>query len=1137
MNHCSYRRWTMLNAWRRLTGSPGSSVTVLGLVFSLVVVTLFLVDLGIRYREAIASAKTDALNLSAILAEHAAVTFEDIDRVLLEAQAIRKDALSGRYADPGAANLALHQLVKSSSILVAVGWTDASGAVVAHSYDHAPPRSNISDMPHFIAQRDGAGTGLFVAPPFRSAGSDKWFSAASRRLNNPDGSFAGVVTAPLDQSFLLKIYRKIDLGANGSVVLFHRGGRILARVPEQKGAVGMSVAGGPLFTRYLPVSETGSYELVSPIDGIGRIAGYKAVSGLPLVLAVTYSRTHVLQPWSRHLYTFGPLAVAIVAIILIGTFLLRRQTNALAAAGARFDAALSNMPHGLSMFDADERLLVANSRYREMYGLTKAQVKPGTPLSSIVGDYKATGAELDVEDFLEGAKHRAPRILTLGDGRMISILRTPMADGGWVATHQDITERRRDEILLAENAAKLKLINTRFDVAINNMNQGLCLFDADKNLVVSNSRYQQMYDLPDDLVQPGTPLQRILQHYADRGETSSLTVDQHVRIMPTQRQQEYALKDQRQILIQRKPLPDGGWVATHEDVTEQKRGEQMLAQKAAELQAINMRFDAALNNMSQGLCMFDADQRIVVSNARYSEIYHIDPDRIRPGTTLAQILEYRREQGTHFVDVAPDVYLTQNVKQLSEIRELADGRVVAIARHMMLDGGWLTTHEDITERARSEKRIAYLAQHDLLTGLANRAVFSEKLDEAAKRLQRHGTTFTVLMLDLDRFKIVNDTLGHAAGDQLLVEVARRLGASLRDTDVLARLGGDEFAIIQENEKNQSEGAIALALRIIELIDQPFDLDGNRVSVGTSVGIAFAPEHGVDADTLLQKADVALYATKSAGRNDFRVFQPEMTEAADTQKSMEGELREAMARNELELHYQPVIDVRTRAMTGLECFVRWHHPSKGMLAPLEFLAVAEQAGLTLPLGEWILRQACLDAAAWPPHIRVAVNMSAAQFHRGNVLDVVLCALVESGLSPERLELEIPDSALLDGNLAAHLLTVRQLKNLGVSVVLDNCGVGYSAGSYLQSFPFDKFKIDRAIVQGCTTRRDCAAVVASAVALAHGLGVATVGKGVETAAQFEALHAAGVDFVQGYLFGRPVPNSEICFDAPVPAQNVA
>lgn len=1128
----------MLKAWQKLARSPGSSVTILGLLFSAVIVALFFVDLATRYREAVTSARTDAANLAAILAEHAAVTFEDIDRVLLEAEAIRKESLSGKLAGPGAANAALRQLARRSSILVAVGWTDASGEVIAHTYDHAPARSNIAGMSHFIAHRDSVASGLFVAPPYRSAVNGKWFSAASRRLNNPDGSFAGIVTAPLDQSYLLKIYRTLDLGSDGSVVLLHRNGRVLARVPDQKDVLGMSVAGGPLFTLYLPVSDAGSYELTSSIDGVARIAGYKAVGGLPLVMVVTYARNHVLQPWYRHFYIFGPLAAAIVFVILLGTWLLRRQTSALAETNARFDAALSNMPHGLSMFDADEKLLIANSRYREMYELTEAQVKRGAPLCDIVRHYKTAAGDLDLDEFLDGAKRRTPRIVTLADGRLISILRTPMQDGGWVATHQDITEKRCDEMLLAENSAELKLINTRFDVAINNMSQGLCLFDADRNLVVSNSRYQQMYDLPDELVRPGTPLQRILQHYADRGEADqNLTVDQHLQKMPNQRQQNYQLKDNRQILIQRKPLPDGGWVATHEDVTEQKRAEQMLAEKAAELEAINLRFDAALNNMSQGLCLFDADQRVVVSNARYGEIYHLGSDQIKPGTSLAQILEYRREQGTHFLDVASDVYRERNVKQLSETRELADGRVVAIARHMMPHGGWLTSHEDITDRARNEKRIAYLAQHDLLTGLANRGVFSEKLDEAAKRLQRHGTTFTVLMLDLDRFKIVNDTLGHAVGDQLLVEVARRLSSSLRDTDVLARLGGDEFAIIQEGGAHQSEGAIALALRIIGLIERPFDLGSNRVSVGTSIGIALAPQHGVDAGTLLKKADVALYATKSGGRNDFRIFQSGMTEAADTQKSMEGELREAMVRNEFELHYQPVIDARTHVMTSLECFVRWHHPSKGVLAPSEFLAVAEQAGLMLPLGEWILRQACLDAAAWPAHIRVAINMSAAQFHKSNVLDVILCALVETGLSPERLELGISDAAVLEGNVAAHLLAVRQLKNLGVSIVLDNCGLGYSTASYLQSFPFDKLKIDRAIVQGCATRRDCAAVVASAVALARGLDVVTVAKGVESLAQLEALQAAGVDFVQGYLLGQPRPNSEVSFESPLPVQNVA
>ncbi len=983
---------------------------MLGVLFSVLTIALFLTDLETRYWDRIAVAKKDARSFATVLAEHTALTFEDVDRVLQRAATIRRNSLSGNF-DPGMTEAALRGLQKSSSILVAIGWTDASGEVVAHSYGHAPPRHNISDMAHFIAQRDSSDDRLFIAPPYLSAAGDKWLTAASRRLSNADGSFAGIVTAPLDQSYFTKLYRSIDLGKDGSVLLLHRDGRILAREPESTDAIGKSFAYGPLLSEYLPASETGSYETTSVVDGVARIAGYKAVPGLPLVLVVSYARSDVLRLWYRHLLTFGLVIIAIVSIMLFGTFLLVRQTNALAA------------------------------------------------------------------------KTRA-----------------------------------------------LARTNDRFDAAISNMSQGLCLFDAGKRLVISNRRFQEMYRLPDELVLPGTPLHRILKFYENRGDFRGGNADAYIRSIPAERKQNYEPADGRKISILRKPLPDGGWVATHDDVTEQKRGEYLLAEKAAELEAMNVRFDVALNNMSQGLCMFDAEQKVVVSNARYGEIYHLGPDQIKPGTTLAQILEYRREKGTNF-GVSPEVYLKQNVKVVKEIQELADGRVVAIARHMMLNGGWLTTHEDITERARNEKRIAFLAQHDLLTGLANRALFSEKLDDAAKRLQRHGTIFTVLMLDLDKFKYVNDTLGHPAGDQLLVEVAQRLRSSLRDTDVLARLGGDEFAIIQENEKDQGEGAIALALRVIGLIEQPFDLNGHRVEIGTSIGIAFAPEHGTDPETLLKKADLALYAAKSGGRNDFRVFQPELTEAADEQKSMESELRDAISRNEFELHYQPVVDARTRRISGMEAFVRWNHPSRGLLAADQFLPLAVSTGLILPLGAWILQQACLEAAAWPPHIRIAVNVSAIQFNKANLFDLILCALVDSGLSPERLELEIADTSLLERNQAAHLLTMRQLKNLGISMVLDHCGAGYSAARYVTDFPFDKIKIDKPVAQGVANRRDCAAVVASVLALARGLDIATVAKGVESNEQFEALQAAGVDFAQGYLFGRPVPHSELDLDAAV------
>jgi diguanylate cyclase (GGDEF)-like protein len=1129
----SVKEVRMWARYRRLARSPGSALALFGVLLCVATIVLFVTDLRDRYQERIAAAKTNAMSFARILAEHTVVTFEDIDRVLLEAEAIRKNSLMHGSFDPTPANLALRQLQKSSSVLVAVGWTDANGDVLRHSYQHELPRKNISDLSHFIVQREKLNNGLFIAPPYRSAASDKWFSAASRRLSNPDGSFAGVVTAPLDQSYFTKIYRSIDLGKDGSIILLHREGQIMARQPEQRDAIGKSVADGPLFTKYLPKAEIGAYELTSPIDGVDRIAGYRAVPGLPLVVAVTYARSEVLEVWYRHLYTYGLVVAIVITVILLGTFALVRQANAilartrdLARTNARFDAALSNMPNGLSMFDADGRLLVANSRYLAMYDLSADAAKPGTSLRSIVQHYNARRDDLDVNRFMEGAHTRAAEILTLTNGRIVQIQRTPMQDGGWVATHEDISEKRQADERLARNAEELKRTNDRFDAAISNMNQGLCLFDANRNLVVSNRRYQEMYDLPDELVQPGTSLNRILQHYTDRGEPNkNLTVGQHAELMSTLRKQEYELKDQRQILIQRKALPDGGWVATHEDVTEQRRAEQLLAEKAAALEAMNVRFDAALNNMSQGLCMFDAEQKVVVSNAQYAEIYHLTPDQVAPGTTLAQILEYRRLKGTMFADVAADVYCAEHVRRQKEIRELADGRVIAIARHMMADGAWLTTHEDITDRARSEKNIAFLAQHDLLTGLANRALFSEKLEEVAKRVQRQETTFTVLMLDLDKFKNVNDTLGHPAGDQLLIQVAERLKSSLRETDVLARLGGDEFAIIQENDKNQHEGAIALALRIIALIEQPFDLDGNTVRVGTSIGIAFAPEHGVEPETLLQKADVALYAAKTGGRNDYRTFEPGLTEAADLQRSIEEELRQAAAREEFELYYQPIIDAKTRAVCGAEAFLRWRHPSKGVLLPDQFLPLAESIGLMPQIGEWILQRACLDATAWPSDVKVAVNISATQFRKGNLFDVVLCSLVDSGLSPDRLELEIGDSVLLEADRGSVLAIIRQLSNLGVSVALDGCGAAYAAiGSGL---PFNKIKIDRHVAQGLGTRRDCNAVLASVGALAKHLDITMAAKGVETSEQLEGLFAAGVDFAQGHLFGKPVPLAALDF----------
>jgi diguanylate cyclase (GGDEF)-like protein len=434
--------------------------------------------------------------------------------------------------------------------------------------------------------------------------------------------------------------------------------------------------------------------------------------------------------------------------------------------------------------------------------------------------------------------------------------------------------------------------------------------------------------------------------------------------------------------------------------------------------------------------------------------------------------------------------------------------------------------EDVTERKKAEQRVAFLAHHDALTGLANRAALTQKIDEAAARQRRRGEPFSVLLLDLDRFKQVNDTLGHPAGDILLTKVAARLKSLLRETDVLARLGGDEFAIIQAGEPDQREAAKALADRVIGALGKPFDIEGGDISIGTSIGIALAPEHDVGSDSLLKMADLALYRAKSAGRNGYRFFDAEMSEVANARQEIESDLRRAILHNELELHYQPIIDAKTLKISGAEALVRWRHPTKGVIAPDLFIPLAEETGLITQIGDWVLRAACSEAATWPAGVKVAVNLSVVQFHKTDLPEAVMRVLADTGLSPDRLELEITETALIE-SAAECLPALRKFKDLGITIALDDFGTGYSSLSQLAMFPFDKIKIDKSFTQNLTKRSECAAIISATLTLAQSLDIATTAEGVETVDQFRLLRLAGVNSLQGYLFKRPGPAAEIDF----------
>jgi len=1002
------------------SGSLAATVAVL----SVTIVSWFAVDLQDRHNRAIDEARRTARQYAGILAEHTARTFEGVERALNEVEQIRRLYESGLLGTVEDANSALRQIQQASPVIASIAWTNSDGDLLVHSHGGAPARAGIGALPHFAAVRDSQDAGLVISGPFTISGSDNWLASASRRIVNPDGTFAGVVGAVLDLSYFSAMYRSVIGKNDDTVVLVHRSGEVLVREPRVASLIGKSVQNSAVLDTQLAQSNSGSYEGVSMIDGIARIGGYAAVENCPLVVLVNFSRAEVLALWYRNLYSHGAVTALQLLVILVGASVLARRNNTLVAvkrsleeANARFAIATSNMNQGLAVFDAHHRMTMCNEKYASIYGLTLDELKPGIPLQEIFdlrlkrGILRRTSPEKYTIDHIVNADRPASRVVELSDGRSIQVEYNPIAAGGWVATHEDITERRRLERQAAEQADQLR------------------------------------------------------------------------------KQEE-------------------------------------------ELRAQNTRFKAALDNMGEGLSMFDAEERLLVCNERYRSMYDLPPELLKVGTPHRDIVAYRLKAGVS-VGENSDLAIEQRIEAWRRLRrdtptshkeELTDGRLIHISRLPLEGGGWVSTHEDVTDRHRHEARISFMAHHDLLTGLPNRAFFTEKMEDAVTRLRRHEEPFAIFMIDLDRFKNVNDTLGHPAGDQLLRETAQRLKTSLRETDFLARLGGDEFAIIQLAQKNHRESAASLAARIVTTISKPYDVTGNIVLVGTSVGIALAPDDASESTELLKMADLALYAAKSAGRNDFRFFDAGMLAETDNRRKLEDELRVALRRGEFELHYQPVVDIKDRQPAGFEALIRWRNPVRGLILPDEFIPLAEETGLIVPIGAWALQQACMDAAKWPPHLKVAINLSPVQLAQPDLLEVVLCALVEASLAPQRLELEITETALFRTEVD-YVAPIRNLKKLGISIALDDFGTGYSSLSYLTMFPFDRIKIDQSFTTNLARRADCAAIVSAVLALGRSLDTETVAEGVETEEHFEILRAAGATFVQGRLFGDPCPVSEL------------
>jgi diguanylate cyclase (GGDEF)-like protein len=538
------------------------------------------------------------------------------------------------------------------------------------------------------------------------------------------------------------------------------------------------------------------------------------------------------------------------------------------------------------------------------------------------------------------------------------------------------------------------------------------------------------------------------------------------------------------------------------------------------------RLDTAVNNMTQGLLFFDSSHRLVICNQRYVDMFGVSRDVIKPGCTFRELLTHRKETGTFAGDVDEYCETIRHIMAkgnvFQRVLDSSDDRSIQVTYQPLADGGWVTTLEDFTERRRSDERIAHLAHYDALTDLPNRQLFRDQLERELKKIERGGQ-LAVLYIDIDEFKSVNDSLGHPIGDELLKVVASRLRGCVRETDFIARLGGDEFAIVQTAVTDPTD-VTDLLTRIYQAIRAPYECLGHQLVTDASIGIAMAPQDGTDLDQLLKNADLAMYRAKSDGRRTYRFFEHDMDARVKARRALEVDLRQAMVDNEFEIEYQPVVDLRSGAVSGCEALLRWRHRERGMVSPAEFIPVAEEIGLITQLGEWVLEQACFEAAIWPDNIRLAVNVSPIQFRNHTLALHVASALASSGLPANRLELEITEAVLIRDDEAA-LAILHQLRAVGVRIALDDFGTGYSSLSYLQRFPFDKIKIDRCFVNDIAEAGGSSSIVQAVVNIASARNMTTTAEGVETAAQMELLRELGCTEMQGYLFSPAKPALEI------------
>jgi diguanylate cyclase (GGDEF)-like protein/PAS domain S-box-containing protein len=991
-----------------------------------------------------------------------------------------------------------------------------------------------------------------------------------------DGAAIGVVSIGLDLNWFNKLAAEAGRDDGALVLLLDGAGNLLARYPEKPEWIGRNWRGYPLLER-MEAAPQGSADIYSSLVP-PQIIGWVPVPGTPARIAVGFDRTKVLARVDTEVATAGLVILLVTAIAALASFPLARgivQPLKLLTAGAeaardrlieslpvvhgyaevrslamsldklladrnareeemlearasaeraeqqareahtRLSAAIEMLPEAIAIFDADDRFALWNRRYAELYSTPAVGMKFEELVREMMAHGQHPGAVGREEEWLAErlAKHNLPECTheqPLAGDRWLRVEERRMADGGTIGIWVDITDLKRRE--------------ASFRLLFDSNPLPMCVYDCETlRFLAVNDAAVRHYGYSREQFLGMTILG--IRPLEQRGELER-TVRTGIQ-EGTDRFWQHTKADGTRITvaIYKQALTHDDRAAALVamiDVSERVRAEDELRQTRAFL-------DTVVENIPAMLFVKDAkEHRYILFNKAGEELLGVpraeligrnDHD-LFPQREADQFVARDREvlqAGTLQIAEEERIHTPHNGLRLLRSKKIAIPDEHGRPKYL------LGISEDITERKRAEGRITHMAHHDSMTGLANRVLLRERLERALGRMLDQESRLAVLYVDLDCFKDVNDALGHPVGDALLRMAAERLRGCVRDGDTVARLGGDEFAIIQDSIRDD-EQVSDLAKRIAEVIGAPFQVEGHDVTVSASIGIAMAPRDGADPDTLLKFADMALYAAKTDGRRTFRFFEAEMNARLHARRALETDLRLAFARSEFELYYQPTIDIASGRIVAFEALLRWHHPERGMVAPSEFIALAESIGLIVPLGEWVLRQACAEAARWPDDVTIAVNLSPLQFKNANLVQTVTDALAAAGLPARRLELEITESVLLQEN-ENNPATLHRLRDLGVRIALDDFGTGYSSLSYLRVFPFDRIKIDGSFVKELPHNVESVSIVRAMADLARGLHMATTAEGVETPEQLEALRADGVTAAQGYLFSRPVPAGDL------------